>query len=145
MNMRTNAIERQDAPARRMTSILSTLEALYATGYELLAQERIANAASAFRTMLRIAPRDERAWLGVGECHERAGQLRIAIELYGAGSVAAAKNGHASVRCLLARARLLFKLGCDVSEAIQRAHASARNSGEVDLMALVGEEERRLS
>jgi hypothetical protein len=145
MNTRTNAIERQDAPARRMASIFSTVEALYATGYELLAQERIANAASAFRTMLRIAPRDERAWLGVGECHERADQLRIAIELYGAGSVAAGENGHPSVRCLLARARLLFKLGCDVSEAIQRAHVSALHSGRADLMALVGEEERRLS
>jgi tetratricopeptide (TPR) repeat protein len=145
MTTRRNAIERQDAPARRMASSFSMVEALYATGYELLAQERIANAASAFRTMLRIAPRDERGWLGVGDCHERAGQLRIAIELYGAGSVAAAENGHPSVRCLLARARLLFKLGGDVSEAIQKAHASARHSGRVDLMALVGEEERRLS
>lgn len=89
------------------TSVASaTVEAMYAAGHWLLEQEQPANAAKVFRVMLHAAPRDERAWLGLGECHARVGQYRIALELFGAGTVAAVP----SARCEIARGRALRAL-----------------------------------
>jgi tetratricopeptide (TPR) repeat protein len=98
---------------------LPTVEAIYAAGHWLLEQEQPANAAKVFRVMLHVAPRDERAWLGLGECHERIGQHRIALELYGAGSVVAGP----SARCQIARGRALRALDRDdeASEAFELA------------------------
>lgn len=79
-------------------------EALYATGYSLLQSSRFAEAAAVFRIMMRLAPVDERGWLALGECHERIGQNRIALELYSAGARAASP----AARCLVAQFRLLY-------------------------------------
>src|SRR4029077_18666198 len=87
------------------------IEAIYATAHWLLAREHARDAAKVFRFMLQIAPRDERGWLGLGECHERIDQPRVAAELFAAGSVIAAPPGRVSVRCLVARARTMAKLG----------------------------------
>ena len=97
--------------------------------------------------MLQIAPRDERGWLGLGECHERIEQPRIAAELYGAGSVIAAKPGSVSVRCLLARARTMSKLGRsrDVEWTLDTAERAATDQGDSQLVELVAAERRRLS
>jgi hypothetical protein len=122
-----------------------TVEGVYAAGHFLLSSERIPEAAGAFRVMLKMAPRDERGWLGLGECHERASQLRVAMELYGVGSVASAGQGRVSVRCLLARARVLFKLGHDVDHVLQVAQLAAASAGNDELEALVAREQRRLS
>ncbi len=84
----------------------SSIEALYATGLWLLAHDRAGDAAKVFRVMLHAAPRDERGWLGLGSCHEQIGQLRIALELYGAGTSVA----DSSTRCGLARVRVLRAL-----------------------------------
>ncbi len=129
----------------RSDSKEATVEAIYAAGHFLLGRERAAEAAKVFRLLLRVAPRDERGWLGLGECHERAAQLHVAIELYGAGSVVTGQSGGSPVRCLLARARALSKLGRDVDAALAAAHACAKDLEDDDLIALVASERRRLS
>lgn len=113
----------------------SGVEALYATGYWLLAHERVEDAAKVFRVMLHAAPRDERGWLGLGECHERAGQCRIALELYGAGSVVA----ESPVRCLLARAHVLRAdgFGGEADQAFDQAEKLATARSDDELMDLV--------
>ena len=111
------------------------LERLYAAGFWLLDQHREEEAADVFRTMLQLAPRDERAWLGLGECHLRKGQLEIALELYSMGAVAA----DPTVRCRAARARALRALGRndEADEAYREALALAERTedGEVAMLS----------
>jgi tetratricopeptide (TPR) repeat protein len=112
-----------------------TVEAIYAAAHWLLEQELTDKAAKVFRVMLHAAPGDERGWLGLGQCHERIGQHRIALELYGAGSVAAAP----SPRCEIARGRALRTLERDdeALDAFERAMvlADARDDEELFAMA----------
>jgi hypothetical protein len=123
----------------------STIDAIYAAGHWLLSRHRIAEAAAAFRVMLRASPRDERAWLGLGQCHERISQPLIALELYGTGAVVA-RQGHApSVRCLLARARALTKMGLDAESVLDAADEAAERIGSEELLVLVGRERGRFS
>jgi tetratricopeptide (TPR) repeat protein len=84
------------------------IEALYRKGFELHARERYAEASAVFRAMLRAAPTDERGWLALGDCHEKLGQHRIALELYSAGTIAA----EPAPRCSLSRFRALYDLNC---------------------------------
>lgn len=121
------------------------IEAIYAAGHHLLSQERPREAAKVFRLMLKVAPQDERGWLGLGQCHEKAFQPHVASELYGAGSVVTASVGIASVRCLLARARILKSLGRDPEDALQAADEAAYERDDEDLIKLVSNERRRLS
>lgn len=132
---------------RALPSRPATIEAIYATAHWLLARARPSDAAKVFRVMLRIAPRDERAWLGLGECHERIDQLRVAAELYGAGSVIAGGDGSLSVRCLLARARTMVRLGRggEIDRMFDAAERAAAEQGDEQLAALVASERRRLS
>jgi hypothetical protein len=132
---------------RARASRPATVEAVYATGHWLLTRERAADAAKVFRVMLQIAPRDERGWLGLGECHERIDQFRIAAELYGAGSVIAGGARSVSVRCLLARARMMSRLGrCEEIEWIlDTAEQAALEQADDQLIDLVACERRRLS
>jgi hypothetical protein len=95
--------------------------------------------------MVKVAPRDERGWLGLGACHERNGQPRVAIELYGAGSVVAGGGPGGSVRCLVASARALHKLGHQAAEWLDAAEDAAARSGDEQLTELVASERRRLS
>jgi tetratricopeptide (TPR) repeat protein len=98
------------APQRALPpAVPPTVEAIYAAGHWLLEQELPEKAAKVFRVMLHAAPGDERGWLGLGQCHERIGQHRIALEIYGAGSVAAGP----SPRCEIARGRALRALDRD--------------------------------
>lgn len=116
------------------------VEQLYGVGFWLLGIERFADAALAFRTMLRVAPSDERGWLGLGGCHEKIGQFRIALELYGTGTVVAPM----SVRCQVARARLLKELDrpADADEALAEAAAIAADLSDDELVRLVKAERR---
>jgi hypothetical protein len=129
------------------TSRPDTIEAVYATAHWLLARERVADAAKVFRVLLQIAPRDERGWLGLGDCHERIQQLRIAAELYGAGSVIAGGARSVSVRCLLARARTMAKLGrtADIDWILDTAERAAAEQADEQLVDLVARERRRMS
>lgn len=96
------------------------VEALYAVAYSFLDMERLASALHAFRVMVRFAPTDERAWLGLGACHEGFGQEDIALELYGAGSLVSEPP---SSRCLIALARVLREGGDHAAacEHVERA------------------------
>jgi Flp pilus assembly protein TadD len=95
------------------------IESLYATGHWLLEQSRFDDAASVFRVMTLAAPDDERSWLGLGTCHEKVGQVRVAEKLYGAGVTLAREP----VRCLAAQALALRALGLDDAseEVFERA------------------------
>jgi tetratricopeptide (TPR) repeat protein len=108
------------------------IEKLYATGHWLLGEERFEDAAQVFRVMLQLAPADERAWLGLGECHRRADQPNIALELFAMGSAAA----EPAPRCFVACARVLKSLGRDAESdvAYERAAELASESSDDDLL-----------
>ena len=119
-----------------------TIEKLYSVGFWLYGQGRYADAALAFRTMLRTAPNDERSWLSLGACHEKIDQFRIALELYGSGTAVIP----GSVRCHLARARALAQLGRDseARDALDAASGAADDQGDDELVRLV-ESERKVT
>lgn len=116
-------------------SEMATVESLYAMGHGLYCQERFVDAAAVFRIMLQLAPTDERSWLALGECHERVGQSDVALELYGAGTVA----NERAARCQIARARILIDMGRQVEadEAIEWAQTIADTSDDESLSSLI--------
>lgn len=118
-----------------------TIEKLYNIGFWLYGQERYADAALAFRTMLRASPTDERSWLALGACHEGINQFRIALELYGTGSAVVPS----SVRCQVARARVLSLLGreTEADMALDSAAQIAEEQDEADLVLLVEAEREK--
>jgi hypothetical protein len=140
-----DATELQASARARTASRRRAIEAMYATGVWLLAHERVLDAARIFRKLLLAVPSDERGWLGLGECHERIEQPRIAAELYGAGSAVAGAGGPKSVRCLLARARVLARLGLDAERELEAAERWADAQDDEELSRLVAGERRRLS
>lgn len=117
-----------------MSEARAGVEALYATGHWLLAQERCADASVVFRALVVAAPTDERGWLALGTCHERIGQLRIAAELFALGSVVAAPG----IRCTIALARALRELGhaCEADDAFDSAIRLAKDHDESGLAQL---------
>ncbi len=117
---------RQPAPAE------APIETLYATGHWLMQQGRDAEAVVVLRVLLLRAPDDERPWLALGECHERAGQDHVALELYGLGTVAAK-----SCRCHLARARVHHRLGRDVEAAADLEQATVLGADDAELATLI--------
>jgi len=122
-------------------SPIPTVEAIYATGHWFFERENYKDAAKVFRILLHAAPRDERGWLALGECHERHGQPLIALEMYGAGTTVAAP----SARCMIGRARVLRALGRDdeAEEAFDQAVQLAAEDEE--LSKLVVSEKGRAS
>jgi lipopolysaccharide biosynthesis regulator YciM len=88
---------------------MSAVDTVYATGFWLLEQERPHDAVHVFRTMLALAPADERGWLALGECHHRRGELEKAARIFRLGIASCG----ATVRLLLASARASRTLGQD--------------------------------
>jgi tetratricopeptide (TPR) repeat protein len=118
------------------------IEALYATGHWLLAQERPADGASVFRAMALVAPKDERAWLALGACHEALGQPELALKMYGTGHVLA----RPAVRCDIARARLLRAAEKDdEADAVLEDAVAAAEALEDEALVLLVRAERRKS
>lgn len=78
-------------------------EALYRVGFWLVGDERFEDGKHVFRSMLHAAPDDERAWVGLALCHERAGEVAKADRLFGLARQACPR----SARVALAHARLL--------------------------------------
>jgi tetratricopeptide (TPR) repeat protein len=113
------------------------IEALYATAHWLLSRERTHDASDVFRAMAFFAPADERAWLGLGSCHELMGQPNLALEIYGVGSALAR-----SARCEVARSRTLRSTGREdaASEALERAESMAAEHDDDAALALVRQE-----
>ncbi|MEZ4225815.1 MAG: tetratricopeptide repeat protein [Polyangiaceae bacterium] len=120
----------------------AAVESLYAMGHGLFSQERFVDAAAIFRIMLQLAPTDERSWLALGECHERVGQPDVALELYGAGTVA----NEQAARCQVARARIFIEQGrhAEAEEAIDAAQAIA-DAGDDDTLTTLVDAVRRMS
>ena len=118
----------------------NAIEAIYATGHELLSRNRFSSAACVFRAMLTCAPHDERGFIALGACHEGLGQHDVALQLYAAGR-ALSRGG---ARCDLARARVLRATGQleQAEEAMNRARRRAETIGDPELLTLVRAEER---
>ena len=114
-------------------------DALYSVGHWLLSQSRERDAAELFRVFARAQPADERAWLGLSECHARLEQPLVALEIAGAGSVVAVTK----TRLHLQRARLLRSLDRDDEAGEALARARDESGDDDELLALVGREERR--
>ncbi len=115
-------------------------DALYSLGHHLLEGARMSDAADFFRVLLLLSPDDERGWLALAECHDRADQPCIALELYSAGAVVAAP----SARCQLGRARVLRALGreCEADQAAQLAVGLAELADDLPLLELALAEAR---
>src|SRR4051794_9354230 len=79
-----------------------SVDTLYALGHWLLENGRDGDAIHVFRTMMCVAPSDERSWLGLAHCHELRDETALAERLYVLGEAAAPH----SFRCPLALARL---------------------------------------
>lgn len=108
------------------------IEALYALAYAKMERESYFDAACLLRLMLHLAPADERAWLALGLCHQKTGQLDAARELYATGSVAAMPSG----RCTLALARVLAEQGQHAAaEAYYNAALEAFDATHEEAMA----------
>jgi Flp pilus assembly protein TadD len=116
------------------------IEALYTTAHWLLSEGRAADAACVLRAMALVAPTDERSWLALGACHEALGQPDVALQMYGTGRVLA----RPSVRCDLARARILRADGRDDEADVALAWASEEAEAKDDegLVKLVSAERR---
>lgn len=127
--------------AERRTQNAQAIEALYATGHRLHEQGRYADALIVLRTMILLVPRDERGWVAMGDCHERLGRSRDALDMYALGCIAAAP----APRCELARARALRALdrGEEASHALERALAAAERIDDENIAALVRREQQR--
>ena len=82
-------------------------DALYAGGIWMLERDRPFDAAHFFRAMLIDSPTNERAWLGLGTCHERLDQDEEARDIYLAAYVAASRK----VRCGIALSRVYRRGG----------------------------------
>ncbi|CAN5677803.1 hypothetical protein BH09MYX1_BH09MYX1_61140 [soil metagenome] len=118
----------------------AAIEGVYATAHWLFSQERYKDAADVFRAMVTMAPEDERGWVGLGMCHEGAEQLRIAKEIYAAGTTLA----KSPVRCAIALVRVLKRLGDDDAavEILSMAEEMSECSSDEDAKLLVDEEKR---
>ena len=113
-------------------------DALYNTARWLLDSGRPRDAADVFRAMATCAPREERAWLGLGVCHEQMDQGEVALQMYAVGQMASAP----APRCALAMALLLRQLGQrdEFAEVIESAAAAAELAGDDELSELIAKE-----
>lgn len=127
------------SPSRNLFALgIDPTELVYCRGFALHAEGRYAEAADAFRVMLQIAPTDERGWLALGDCHEKAGQQRVALEIYGAGSIAA----QPAPRCLISQFRVLHDLGRFVEADAVLNDAELLSAEDEQLSKIVSDERR---
>jgi hypothetical protein len=111
------------------------MDALYYVGHKLLADGRPVDAAVVFRAMLMTSAGDERAWVGLGACHEALDQLDLAREMYGTGRVLAKPAG----RCEIGLLRLARSAGDGdlVASCLDRASDIAAETEDPELAQLV--------
>lgn len=111
-------------------------ESLYASAFEMRVIDPF-RAVALFHLLSKLAPTDERGWLGVGACHEALNADDIALSVYTFGQAAAR-----SARCVVARARMLVKIGRDADAEDVVDHALSLSWNEVDTLLLERERER---
>jgi len=121
------------APLRPVST--STVEGLYATGYWLFTQQRIAHALAVFRAMIHLSPYDERGWVAAGACYEAQDHPDLALDVYSSSLRVIVR----APRCQLARARILRSKGRtkEAESALLEAARAASRMGDIDLRALV--------
>jgi len=83
------------------------IERCYASAYDALMSGNDDAANRLFMAMALMAPRDERAWIGMAVVRERRGEVPAAAGLYGIGATLARHPAW----CHLGRARNLALLG----------------------------------
>jgi len=112
------------------------IEGLYACGHALFTQQRWSDAAGVFRAMVVSAPSDERGWLALGMCHEAAGHIAIALEMW-----SVAMQAGPAVRCAIARAKVLRELGRDdeADVVLEAAQAVLAERDDEELETLLGQ------
>jgi hypothetical protein len=108
------------------------VERCYATAFAALSGDDPAMAERLFGYMALLSPRDSRAWVGLGTCKERLGDLRGAAGVYGVGAALA----NEPCFCWVARARALMRSGRAV-EAEQAFDAAESSCTETALCAWV--------
>jgi Tfp pilus assembly protein PilF len=115
----------------------SAIDALYATGYFLLAERHVTHARSVFRGMIHLAPEDERGWLALGACYE-AQHPDLSLRLYEGARQAMPY----APRCELARARILRRRGrfADARLAVGVASRGAQRARDAELQAVIARE-----
>jgi tetratricopeptide (TPR) repeat protein len=126
------------AEAKLPPPSLQAIEALYATGYGLFRQGRLADAESVFRAMVYMSPQDERAWLALGVCYEAQEHLDMALQIY-----ASANRWLGSApRCEIARARILRAYGRphEARRALAQASRSPLAAQDRELRAIIADE-----
>ncbi|MBX3205877.1 MAG: hypothetical protein KF764_12460 [Labilithrix sp.] len=118
------------------------VESMYALAFELISVERWCDASDVLRAMLLVTPNDERAWLGLGRCHDALGQREVAVELYTMCLVALPR----AVRTRIALASLLGDASRedDVDLLLRQAGDIADALDDAELVELV-ERARRSS
>ncbi len=113
--------------ARSETARSAMVERCYASAYEALEKSDDSGAKRLFAMLAIMAPRDERAWVGLAVCSERQGNWPMAAAMYRMGTALAGDSGwshfgrgralkrmgkHKDALCALARAE---ELGADTS------------------------------
>lgn len=126
----------QAAKAPKPTAA-ETQDALYAGGHHMLSLDRIVDAAAFFRVMVLRDAGDERGWLALGHCHEETGDDEVALQMYEGGI----ETASCKVRCLLASARLLRKIGQPLEAERRHRDATREAAGNRELWALVSSED----
>jgi tetratricopeptide (TPR) repeat protein len=123
-----------------MNSTTAVADTLYGAGHWLIEQQRHEDAKHVFRTMLSLAPSDERGWLALGACHEQANELETAARLYRLAPLACGT----ALRCVIANARVLRKLARDdlAEEAYAAAAELADDADDAELAAIIAAEVR---
>ena len=116
------------------TASLATLaERVYATAYEALENDQIEAAERYFALLALMAPRDERAWIGLAVTRERRGDVPMAAARYLLGS-AFAPN---STWCHFGRARALRCLGraAEAEQALDEAEATTDDAALLEIIS----------
>jgi len=115
----------------------SAVDALYATGYFLFAEQHVMHARAVFRGMIHLAPDDERGWLALGACYE-AQHPDLALRLY----ESARQSTSFAPRCELARARILRARGrlSEARQALTEAAIGAQHARDVELQSVIARE-----
>lgn len=119
--------------ATQSASVSPTLlvERCYATAFAALSGDDNLLAQRLFGYLALLAPRDSRAWVGLGTCKERLGDLRGAAGVYGVGAALASEPCF----CWVARARALMRSGRTLEA--EQAFNAAESCADADLCAWV--------
>jgi tetratricopeptide (TPR) repeat protein len=88
-------------------SMVSLVEQCYASAYRALEEDDLVAAHRLFGVMAAMAPRDERAWIGLAIIRERKEQWRAAAGLYGVATAFVPT----SAWCHFGKGRCLSRMG----------------------------------